>query len=43
MKKWKYNFGSKAYRLEVDKRTSIDIDDVYDYEIAKVLLSMKNI
>jgi N-acylneuraminate cytidylyltransferase len=40
MKKWKYNFGTKAYRLEVDKRAAIDIDDIYDYEIAKALYNV---
>ena len=38
MKQWHYNFGPKAYRMEIDKRTAVDIDDIYDYEIAKALL-----
>jgi len=41
MKKWKYNFGPKAYRMEVDKRTAVDIDDIYDYEIAKALQNVE--
>jgi N-acylneuraminate cytidylyltransferase len=39
MKEWRYNWGPKAYRMEVDKKVSIDIDDKYDYEIAKALFS----
>jgi N-acylneuraminate cytidylyltransferase len=40
MKEWHYNFGPKAYRLEVDKRTAIDIDDMYDLECAKSWLDI---
>lgn len=40
MKAWRYNFGPKAYRLEIGKRESIDIDDIYDLECAKAWLSI---
>lgn len=39
---WHYNYGPKAYRLLVNKREAADIDDVYDYEIAKALYAMKD-
>jgi N-acylneuraminate cytidylyltransferase len=39
MKEWHYNFGPNAYRLEIDKRSSVDIDDVYDLECAKAWLN----
>lgn len=41
MLEWHYYFGHNPYRMIVDKRTAVDIDDVYDYEFAKVLLNMK--
>ncbi len=41
MLEWSYYFGHNPYRMEVDKRSSVDIDDVYDYEFAKVMLNMK--
>jgi N-acylneuraminate cytidylyltransferase len=40
MQAWQYNFGPKAYRLEVDKRAAVDIDDFYDLECAKALLNI---
>ncbi len=42
VKEWHYNYGPKAYRLLVNKREAADIDDVYDYEMAKVLYAMKD-
>lgn len=40
---WHYNFGSNPYKLMVDKREAIDIDDVYDYVCAKAMLEMPDI
>jgi N-acylneuraminate cytidylyltransferase len=40
MREWHYNFGPKAYRLEIDKRSAVDIDDFYDFEYAKALLNL---
>jgi CMP-N-acetylneuraminic acid synthetase len=31
VKKWHYNYGPKAYRLEVNQKSSIDIDTKCDY------------
>lgn len=42
VKEWHYNYGPKAYRLLVNKREAADIDDIYDYEIAKALYGMKD-
>ena len=42
VKEWHYNYGPKAYRLLVNKREAADIDDIYDYEMAKVLYAMKD-
>lgn len=42
VKEWHYNYGPKAYRLLVNKREAADIDDVYDYEMAKILYAMKD-
>ena len=42
LKEWHYNYGPNAYRLIINKREAADIDDVYDYEIAKALYSMKD-
>jgi N-acylneuraminate cytidylyltransferase len=39
MKKWRYNFGPKAYRLEISKKEAVDIDDIYDLECARVWLN----
>lgn len=41
MLEWSYYFGHNPYRMVVDKRSAVDIDDVYDYEFAKVMLNMK--
>jgi N-acylneuraminate cytidylyltransferase len=40
MKEWCYNWGPKAYRMEIDKRASADIDDVYDLECAKAWMNI---
>lgn len=42
VKEWHYNYGPRAYRLLVNKREAADIDDVYDYEMAKILYAMKD-
>lgn len=42
IREWHYNYGPKAYRLLINKREAADIDDVYDYEIAKALYAMKD-
>lgn len=42
VREWHYNYGPKAYRLLVNKREAADIDDLYDYEIAKALYAMKD-
>ncbi len=42
VREWHYNYGPKAYRLLVNKREAADIDDLYDYEIAKALYVMKD-
>lgn len=42
LKEWHYNYGPNAYRLLVNKREAVDIDDLYDYEIAKALYKMKD-
>lgn len=41
MLEWSYYFGHNPYRMTVDKRSAVDIDDIYDYEFAKVMLNMK--
>lgn len=43
MLEWSYYFGHNPYRMVVDKRAAIDIDDAYDYEFAKLLLNLKEI
>ena len=35
VKKWRYNYGPKAYRFEVNQKAAIDIDTEYDYLAAK--------
>lgn len=40
---WHYNYGPNAYRLMVNKRQAVDIDDIYDYECAKAMLNLKTI
>ena len=42
LKEWHYNYGPKAYRLIINKREAVDIDDIYDYEIAKALYKMED-
>lgn len=42
LKEWHYNYGPKAYRLLINKREAADIDDAYDYEMAKALFAMKD-
>ena len=37
-----YHYGPKAYRLLINKREAADIDDVYDYEMAKALYALKD-
>ena len=39
---WHYNYGPNAYRIMVNKRQAVDIDDIYDYECAKAMLNMEN-
>lgn len=41
VRKWKYNYGPKAYRYEVDQKTSIDIDTKLDYLAALSWLDEK--
>lgn len=38
---WHYNYGPQAYRLEVNKRQAVDIDDIYDYVCAKAMYEMQ--
>lgn len=33
--KWKYHFGPKVYRMEVEQNEAVDIDTYWDYVIAK--------
>lgn len=40
IKEWHYNFGPKAYKLLVNKREAVDIDDIYDYATARALLDV---
>lgn len=42
VREWHYNYGPKYYKLLVNKREAADIDDVYDYEMAKALYAMKD-
>jgi N-acylneuraminate cytidylyltransferase len=42
MIKWKYFHGHHPYKYIMDKRSSIDIDDVYDMECAKAWLDIKS-
>lgn len=37
---WHYNYGPNPYKLMVNKREAIDIDDIYDYLCAKAMLNM---
>ena len=36
MREWKYYFGHHPYGMEVDQKTSTDIDTVYDYILARM-------
>jgi N-acylneuraminate cytidylyltransferase len=36
MRKWKYYFGHKPYGMEVDLKTSTDIDTIYDYLLGRI-------
>lgn len=40
MAQWHYHYGPNPYRLIVNKREAIDIDDIYDYVCAKAMLDM---
>lgn len=42
LKEWHYNYGPNHYRMMINKREAADIDDVYDYEMAKALYAMKD-
>ena len=42
VREWHYNYGPKYYQLVVNKREAADIDDYYDYEMAKALWAMKD-
>ena len=42
IREWHYNYGPRAYRLLINKREAADIDDVYDYEMAKALYALKD-
>ena len=39
---WHYNYGPNPYKLTVNKREAIDIDDIYDYVCAKAMLDIPN-
>jgi N-acylneuraminate cytidylyltransferase len=41
MIEWQYFHGSSPYLFKMDKRSSIDIDDVYDLACAKAWLDLK--
>ncbi len=38
---WHYNYGPRAFRLLVNKREAVDIDDMYDYICAKAMYEME--
>lgn len=42
VREWHYNYGPRYYQLVVNKREAADIDDIYDYEIAKALYTMRD-
>ena len=42
VREWHYNYGPKYYQLVINKREAADIDDLYDYEMAKALYAMKD-
>jgi len=41
MIKWKYFHGFHPYKFTMDKRSSVDIDDIYDLACAKAWLEIK--
>lgn len=41
MIEWKYFHGIKPYKYVMDKRSSVDIDDVYDLECARAWLNIQ--
>ncbi len=41
VREWHYNWGPKAYKLLVNKREAVDIDDIYDLAMARALLDLK--
>ncbi len=38
--RWHYNYGPNPYKLMVNKREAVDIDDIYDYVQALAMLSI---
>lgn len=36
MREWKYYFGHRPYGMEVDLKTSTDVDTIYDYLLARI-------
>jgi N-acylneuraminate cytidylyltransferase len=40
MIEWKYFHGTNPFMFKMDKRSSIDIDDIYDLECAKAWLNV---
>jgi N-acylneuraminate cytidylyltransferase len=41
VKKWKYNYGPKAFRFEVNQKAAVDIDTKYDYYAALAWSKLK--
>lgn len=41
--KWHYNFGPNPYRMIVNKKEAVDIDDIYDYVCALAMYQMPDI
>ena len=37
MKKWKYNWGKIPYKFELPVHMQIDICDIFEYEVAKLV------
>jgi N-acylneuraminate cytidylyltransferase len=40
MIEWKYHNGPNPYKFILDKKASIDIDDIYDLECARAWMNM---
>lgn len=40
---WHYNYGPNPYKLMVDKREAVDIDDIFDYVQALAMLDMPDV